>query len=91
MEHLDTTPLLAKQVGFWTQCVHVISSASSAIAIDKLQTIFMALGILEMIVSDNETCFSSQEFQTFVKQTGNQHVRTTAYHPSSNDLAKRYV
>ena len=91
MEHLDTTSLSAKQVRFWTQCVHVTSSASSAITIDELQTTFMALGILEMIVSDNGTCFSSQEFQTFVKQTGIQHVRTKACHPSSNDLAECYV
>ena len=37
------------------------------------------------------TYFSSQGFQTFVKQDRIQHVRTAAYHPSSNDLAERYV
>ena len=61
--------------------VHVTSSASSAITIDKLQTTFAALGLPEMIVSDNGTYFSSQEFQTFVKQSGIQNVRTAAYQP----------
>ena len=71
--------------------VHVTNSVSSAITIDKLQTTFAALGLPEMIVFDNGTCFSSHEFQTFVKQNGIQHVRTAAYHPSPNGLAERYV
>ena len=71
--------------------VHVTSSASSAITIDKLQTAFAGLGLPVMPVSNNGTCFSGQEFQTFVKQNGIQHVRTKAYHPSSNSLAKHYV
>ena len=65
--------------------------ASSAITIDKLQTTFVALGLPEMVISDNGTCFSSQEFQTFVKQNEIQHVRTAAYHPSSNGLAEHYI
>ena len=48
--------------------IQVTSSVSSAITIDKLQTTFVVLGLPEMIVSDNGTCFNSQEFQTFVKQ-----------------------
>ena len=61
--------------------VCVTSSASSVITIDKLQTTFTDLGLQEMIVSDNGTCFNSQEFQIFGKQNGIQHVRTTAYRP----------
>lgn len=71
--------------------VHVTHSASSAITIEKLQTTFAALGLPETIVSDNGTCFISQEFQTFVKQNSIQHIRKSTYHPSSNGLAKRYV
>ena len=61
--------------------VHITSSASSAITIDKFQTTFVTFGLPEMIVSDDGTCFSSQEFQTFVKPNGIQHVRIAAYHP----------
>ena len=71
--------------------IHVTSLASLAITIDKVQTTFTGLNLPEIIVSDNGTCFSSQEFQTFVKQNGIQHVRTAAYHPSSNGLAEHYV
>ena len=60
--------------------IHVTSSVSVAITIDKLQTTFAGLGLLERIVSSNGTCFSIQEFQNFVKQNGIQHVRVAAYH-----------
>ena len=71
--------------------VHITNSASSVITIEKLQITFAALGLLEIIVSDNGTCLSSQGFQTFVKQDSVQHVRNAAYHPSSNGLAECYV
>ena len=45
--------------------IHVTSSIFSAITIDKLQATFVALGLPEMVVSNNWTCFSSQKFQTF--------------------------
>ena len=57
----------------------------------QTQITFLALALPEMIISNNGTCFCSQEFQIFVKQNGNQHVRTVACHPSSNGLAERYV
>ena len=72
--------------------VHVTHLASSAVTIEKLQITFAALGLPEIIVSDNGISFTSQEFQTFLKQNGIQHVKTSsAYHPSSNGLTERYV
>ena len=71
--------------------VHVTHSASSAITIEKLQITFTALGLPQTVVTDNGTCFTSQEFQVFLKQNGIQHVRMSAYHQSSNGLAERYV
>ena len=71
--------------------VHVTTSSTSAVTIDKLQVTFAMLGISEVIVSDNGSAFTSQEFQAFVKQNGIKHIRTTAYHPASNGLAERYV
>ena len=55
------------------------------------QHLQLYIGLPEIIVSDNGTSFTSQEFQTFLRQNGIQHVRMSAYHPSSNGLAERYV
>ena len=43
------------------------------------------------LISDNETQFTSQEFENFIKTLGIKHIRTAAYHQSSNVQAERYV
>lgn len=47
--------------------------------------------LLKMLVSDNGTCFTSAEFETFMKQNGIDRVRSAPFHPSANDLAERAV
>ena len=74
----------------WVE-VHVTTSATTATTIDKLQTSFAALGLPEVVVSDNGPAFCSDEFRSFMKQNGIQHVKTPPYHPASNGLAERYV
>ena len=74
----------------WVE-VHVTTGTTTATTIDKLQTTFTALGLPEVIVSDNGPAFCSDEFRSFMKQNGIQHVTTPPYHPASNGLAERYV
>ena len=74
----------------WMEVV-ICNSATSATTIEKLRTIFATHGLPDMIVSDNGTCFTSQEFQEFVVKNGIKHVRTTPYHPSSNGQVERAV
>ena len=45
------------------------------------------MGLPKMVVSDNDTAFTSSEFQDFMKQNGIIHCRSAPYHPSSNGLA----
>ena len=71
--------------------VHVTSSSTAAVTIDKLQTTFATLGLPEVLVSDNGSAFCSDEFQVFLKTNGIKHVLTPPYHPASNGLAERYV
>jgi len=45
----------------------------------------------EAIVSDNGSCFVSEEFQQFLKSNGVKPVNYAPYHPSSNGLAERAI
>ena len=50
--------------------VYLISSTTSEKMIDMLRQIFTAYGLLEQLVSDNGSQFTSEEFSTFMKKNG---------------------
>ncbi len=71
--------------------VKIASSASSSITIKHLRSIFSTHGLPEVLVTDNGTCFTSQEFKDFTTRNGIRHVRTAPYHPAYNGQAERAV
>ena len=64
-------------------------STSSHVTIELLHSLFTQLGLTETIVSDNGSCFISEEFlkSNGIKQITSAHI----IHSSSNKLAKRAV
>ena len=71
--------------------IHITNSSTSSVTIELLRKTFAALGLPEVVVSDNATTFTSTEFSDFLKRNGVRHVRTPPYHPASNGLAERAV
>ena len=71
--------------------VHKTSSSSAASTISLLRKTFATLGLPEVIVSDNASNFTSEEFAEFLKRNGVRHIKTPPYHPASNGLAERAV
>ena len=68
-----------------------MSRITSEETISKLQKIFSRFGLLETLVSDNGTTFSSVKFSTFCQQNGINHIRTPPFHPQSNSQVERLV
>ncbi|KAI4895080.1 hypothetical protein NFI96_006531, partial [Prochilodus magdalenae] len=54
-------------------------------------TSFSVFGLPQVLVSDNGPCFTSTEFETFMKQNGIRHVKSAPFHPSTNGLAEGVV
>ena len=71
--------------------VKAVKTATSTITIEHLRNMFATHGLPEMLVTDNASYFTSQEFQDFAKLNGIRHVTSAPYHPASNGLAERAV
>ena len=67
------------------------SGSTSQVVIEKLRTLVLRFGLPKTIVSDNGTCFTSEEFRQFLKRNGVARILSAPYHPSSNGLAERAV
>ena len=74
----------------WLEVTPVASTSSQA-TIQALRRIFATHGLPEMLVSDNGTAFTSEEFRQFLKTNGVRAVNSAPYHPASNGLAERAV
>ena len=71
--------------------VHITTSTTSSVTIEKLRSTFATFGIPEILVTDNGFNFTSSEFEEFLKFNGICHIKTVPYHPASNGLAERAV
>ena len=66
----------------------MVSSTASSRTVQKLHKIFATHGLPETIVSDNVTCFTSEEFKEFTRQNVISHVTGAPYHLATNGLAE---
>lgn len=68
-----------------------MSSITSLLTIDYLQSLFAAYGIPEEVLSDNGPQLVSAMFTDFLKGNRIKHTRVPAFHPASNSAAERSV
>ena len=71
--------------------VEIVPSASTAVTVSKLRSMFTTHGLPHILVSDNGAAFTSLEFKQFLKQNGIRHLTSTPYHPATNGMVERYV
>ena len=74
----------------WIEAIPT-SGSTSRVVLEELRFLFSQFGLPECIVSDNGTCFTSQEFKAFLQRHGVNHITSAPYHPASNGLAERAV
>ena len=68
---------------------HIVLSATTSVTLTKFRQTFSLTGLPHTIVSDNGSCFTSDEFEQFCCANGIKHVRCSPYHPSRNGAAER--
>ena len=71
--------------------VYNVPSTSTEHVISKLRESFAVQGLSDEIVSDNATCFTSEEYGEFLKKNGIKPITSAPYHPASNGAAERAV
>ncbi len=62
----------------WIEAV-CTSTTSSSVVIEELRSVFARFGLPETIVTDNGSGFTSQEFETFLKNNGIKHTTSAPY------------
>ena len=70
---------------------YLTDSSTSTTVIDPSRRLFAQLGIPEALVTDNESCFVSEEFETFLSKNGIKHILSALFHSATNGLAERAV
>ena len=71
--------------------VFQVSAATSSETIRQLRTTFARFGLPHTVVMDNGSCFTNEEFGTFLTKNGMCHVKTAPYYLSSNGQAEHAV
>ena len=74
----------------WLEAL-TVTTATSQSTIEKLRSVFATHGLPEVLVTDNGTPFTSEEFAAFIKANGIKHMKSVPYHPASNGLVERGV
>ena len=71
--------------------VFQMKKPTSTNTVNRLHELFARFGVVDTIVSDTGTQFTSKEFEHFCSTFQIEHIRIPPYDPRSNGLADRFV
>ena len=71
--------------------VHVTTTTSAAVTIEKLRQSFATHGLPAVLVSDNSSAFTGEQFTEFTSRNGIRHMLSPPRHPASNGQAEAAV
>ena len=74
----------------WVEVLPV-SNLTSETTINCLRTCFATHGLPQICVSDNGSCFTTDEFERFMKKNSILHIKSAPYHPVRNGCVERLV
>ena len=74
----------------WVE-IAVTHTATSEATIEGLRHMFSTHGVPDTLVSDNGSCFTSEQFANFCNRNSITHITSAPFHPASNGLAERAV
>ena len=63
------------------------NSTNTTSTTNRLRQSFATHELPNVMVSDNATSFTSNEFKTFCENNGVQHITSSPFHPATNGLA----
>lgn len=75
----------------WLECYNMKNNISSSAVINKLYDFMSRFGIFRVLVSDNGSSLTSDEFAKFCSLNKILHLRSPIYNPSSNGQAESFV
>jgi len=74
----------------WPEAVPLVGISAQEVADNSVSTWVARFGVPETIATDRGTQFSGSVWQCMCMKLGARHIMTTAYHPQSNGIIKRF-
>ena len=86
-----TTYLLL--IDYYSRYIEIVklSATTTKNVVSAMKPIFARHGIPDVLVSDNDPQYASQEFKDFATAYDFRHVTSSPYHPQGNGEAERAV